>query len=83
MNYETMSYDSLTQKGRVSFKEVPLATAAKYSGEDVYITHKLYTAQKEKNVTENSILTDIEFPLIQVLADMEINGVYINRDILK
>ena len=82
-NYQMIGYDELTDKWRISFKEIPLEIAGKYSGEDVYMTHKLYIAQKEKNIHKNSVLNTIEFPLIQVLQNIEITGVHINRDILK
>lgn len=82
-DYEMMSYDEITDKARVNFKDVNLDTASKYSGEDVYMTHKLYGKQKEEAITDKNILTDIELPLIEVLTQMELNGVKIDRDRLK
>lgn len=81
--YRMISYDYVTEKKKIDFKDVDLNYAAIYSWEDVYITHKLYEKQKGEWLTENKVLNDIEIPLIEVLKDMEINGVYIDRDILK
>ncbi|MDD3645986.1 MAG: DNA polymerase [Candidatus Gracilibacteria bacterium] len=81
--YEMISYDSVTDKAKINFKDVDLSVASNYSGEDVYITAKLYKAQKKEHLTENSILNDIEIPLTEVLKDMEISGVKIDRDRLK
>ena len=86
--YEMKSYEDITQKKKLSFHEVELATAAKYSGEDVYITHKLYQEQKQ-NIKQNdkdttyNIFYDIELPLLKILSDMEMRGMKIDRDFLK
>jgi len=39
------SYDEVSQKKKLRFDEVDLETAANYSGEDVYMTWKLYQEQ--------------------------------------
>ncbi|ATU05097.1 hypothetical protein BKN14_01415 [Candidatus Gracilibacteria bacterium HOT-871] len=82
-NYLMMSYDYVTDKGEKNFKDVDLPLAAIYSGEDVYITNKLFEKQKSENLTENNILKNIEIPLIDVLKNIELNGVKIDRDRLK
>ncbi len=92
--YEMISYSDITQKKKLSFEEVDLQQAAIYSGEDVYITHKLFLDQEDENYRAQSvnagqrdksqeILYDIEFPLIEVLSDMEMKGIKVDRDILK
>ena len=82
-NYLMISYDYITNKWEKNFKEVDLALASVYSGEDVYITNKIFQKQKEENLLENNILKDIEIPLIEVLKNIELNWVKINRDRLK
>jgi DNA polymerase I-like protein with 3'-5' exonuclease and polymerase domains len=67
-----ISYNEITNKKKLNFKEVVLENAAIYSAEDVYITNKLYQKQKEENITQNNILNEIEIPLIEVLKIMEI-----------
>ncbi len=82
-DYEMISYKNVTNNKKLSFEEVDLLVAADYSVEDVYITNKLYEKQKKDWIINNKILYDIEIPLIEVLKDMEISWVKINRDILK
>ncbi|PIE85232.1 DNA polymerase I [Candidatus Gracilibacteria bacterium] len=80
--YEMISYDEITNKKKLNFIDVPLEEAAKYSAEDVVMTSKLFTTQK-KELSNNKILKEIEFPLIEVLKEMEISGVKIDRNKLK
>jgi DNA polymerase I-like protein with 3'-5' exonuclease and polymerase domains len=68
-----MSYDSVTQKKKLNFKDVELSTAADYSCEDVVITNKLFQAQKSKKVTEIDILNNIDLPLIEILKTVELD----------
>lgn len=82
-NYMMISYDSITNKAKINFKDVDLETASIYSWEDVYITNKLYEKQVSEKVDQNTVLTQIEIPLLQVLKKMEINWVKIARDKLK
>ena len=82
-DYEMIHYDEITNKWKISFEEIPLELAGKYSWEDVYMTHKLFEKQKEKKVLENKILQNIEIPLIEVLKDMEIAWVKIDKNRLE
>lgn len=82
-DYQMMSYDEVTDKKKINFRDVELQVAAKYSWEDVYITYKLFEKQKESWVVLNSILENIEIPLLEVLKDIELVWVKIDRDKLK
>lgn len=82
-NYMMMSYDYITDKWKINFKDIDLSLASNYSGEDVYITNLLYQKQKKEGVDKNNIFQDIEIPLIETIKDMEISWVKINRDKLK
>lgn len=82
-NYLMISYDYLTDKWKINFKDVDLPLAAVYSWEDVYITNKIFEKQKNEWLLENKILYEIEIPLLEVLKKVEINWVKINRDKLK
>lgn len=82
--YEMISYNEITQKKQLSFQEVDLDKAAIYSGEDVFITKRLYDQQRENTyLKDNTVLYNIELPLMQVLSDMEMRGIKIDRDLLK
>ncbi len=82
-DYQMISYDELTNKWKIPFKDISLFDASNYSWEDVYITNKIYEKQVEEWFFDNKILNEIEFPLIQVLKKMEITWVKINKDKLK
>ena len=81
--YKTISFWELTWKGKIVFSDVELSTAATYSWEDVYVTQLIYKKQKEDGIIHNKILQEIEIPLIDVLKDMELDGIKIDRDRLK
>jgi len=80
-DYEMIPYSEITQKKKLSFQEVDISPASIYSGEDVYMTNRLY--QKQKSYFPNKIFADIELPLMEVLTDMELTWVKIDRDKLK
>lgn len=82
-NYMMISYDSITDKAKINFRDVDLKIASIYSWEDVYITNKLYSKQELEKSSENNVLNEIEIPLMWVLKKIEINWVKISRDKLK
>lgn len=96
LDYKMISYDEITNKKKLNFIDVDLIEASKYSWEDVYITWELYKKQMDQVTLINgesehseqgdssfSILHDIEIPLLEVLKDMEIAWVKVDRDKLK
>lgn len=83
MDYKMISYDEVTGRKKLNFKDVDLQSASIYSAEDVYITWELYKKQEKDNIVSNKVLIDIEIPLVDVLKDMEITWVKIDRDKLK
>ena len=82
LDYKMIDYKTVTQNKKLNFVDVELQTASVYSTEDVVITHKIYKLQTEETLI-NGVLNDIDIPLMHVLKNIEINGVYVNRDILK
>ena len=83
-NYEMIGFDDLVKKNKLSdFSEVSLELAWKYSWEDVYITNMLFLEQEKLLLAENTILNDIEIPLIEVIKNIEITWVKVDRDRLK
>ncbi len=84
--HEMIPISELIGKGKkqITFDLVTTDQAAKYAAEDAYITFKLYNIYLEK-LKKNELyelFQSIELPLIFVLADMEKNGVFIDRKIL-
>ncbi|MBO8161530.1 MAG: DNA polymerase I [Thermosipho sp. (in: Bacteria)] len=67
------------------FSYAKIEKAANYSCEDADITYRLFR-KLSRIIYENKldkILHEIELPLINVLADMELNGVYFNKQYLE
>ncbi len=84
LNYEMISFDELVKKQKLkNFWEVDLEIASKYSGEDVYVTYKIYEKQLDDNIIENKIFSEMEIPLIDIIKNIEISGVKVDRDKLK
>lgn len=84
---EKISIESLIGKGKkqISMLDVPLDLIKNYCCEDVDCTlqlkEQLEPELKEQNLC--TLLTEIEIPLIFVLAEMEHTGIYVNVETLK
>ena len=81
------SYEDVAGKGakQVSFNAVPLEQAAAYAAEDADITLRLHQALWPKLAGApglREVYTDIEVPLLSVIARMERNGVMIDTGML-
>ena len=74
-----------TGKKQINFSQVEIEKAKNYSAEDADITLRLYKIFLKNLKSENlvSIYEIFEKPLIQILAQMEINGIKINEKFLK
>ena len=73
----TISYEEATGGKNKSFCEVPLDTATEYAAEDADVTWqaagKLRPALEETGL--NELFAELEMPLVEVLARVELNGV--------
>lgn len=87
LNYEPVSITTLIGKkgkGQLNMRDVAIEKIKEYAAEDADITYQL--AQKlmpeivEKEAKQ--LLDEIEIPLINVLSDMEREGVKINKEFL-
>ena len=74
-----------TGKKQINFSQVEIEKAKNYSAEDADITLRLYKKFLKNLKSENliNIYEIFEKPLIQILAQMEINGIKINEKFLK
>ncbi len=82
------SYEDVAGKGakQVSFNQVPVEQAAAYAAEDADITLQLHQALWPKLAGEaglRGVYTNIEVPLLSVIARMERNGVMIDSEMLR
>jgi len=86
--YECVPIVALIGKGKnqLTFDLVDLEAACEYSAEDADITYQLYVCLKERLEREpqlNRLFHEVEMPLVEVLAEMEYNGVSIDRGLLR
>lgn len=87
LNYKTISIEELIGakgKKQKNMKELSPQDVYNYACEDADITLKLKRVL-EKELKEHSaekLFTEVEMPLVRVLADMERNGVLIDTDSL-
>jgi len=88
LGYDTIHYEDVAGKGakQISFSQVALDTACRYSAEDADITLRLHHAlwpKLEAQPSLEKVFTGIEMPLVPVLARMEQRGVLIDGAGLK
>ena len=73
-----------TGKSQITFDRVPVEDAVKYAAEDADITLRLWQTFKpqlhKRRVT--TVYETLERPLVPVLAQMEMAGVKVDRDVL-
>ncbi len=88
LTYKTIHIDELIGskgKNQLTMRQVPLEKITDYAAEDADITFRL-KQQLEPKIKEaglESLLFDIEMPLMRVLTEMEQNGVLIDGVALK
>jgi len=87
LGHKMISYSDVTGKGKgqISFDMVDVKTASRYSCEDVVVAFKI-AHKLEKLIEEDGMLElykNIEIPLIEVLAHMELSGVKIDEERIK
>lgn len=87
LQYKTVEIESLIGKkgkNQKSFREVDLELQTKYAIEDADITLQLKHIfdPSIKAISAEKLVTDLEFPLVGVLAEMEMNGIQIDSETL-
>lgn len=83
IGYKKLTYGEVA--GKKNFREVHIEDAARYSCEDVSVTRRLKEGL-EPMLRDNGLDTlfyNIEIPLIEVLADMEMVGVRIDLHMME
>jgi DNA polymerase-1 len=73
-----------TGKTQVTFDRVPIDEAVKYAAEDADITIRLWRALKPRLPRERvtTVYETLERPMVGVLAEMEMAGVKVDREVL-
>ena len=89
LGYECIPYESLLEskgkgKGKCVITDVPIELLKDYACEQADMVLRLKSALSEQIQTlgMENLLHDVEFPLVEVLADMEKTGVKLNETVL-
>lgn len=86
LGYKTLTFEEIAGKGakQLRFDQVPVDKAGFYAAEDADITlqlhHKLFPMMPD---SLRRVFSDIEIPLVTVLAEMELAGVLIDPHTLE
>jgi len=88
LNKETIHYEDIAGKGakQKTFDLIEIETASAYAAEDADITmqlHEVLGARLREDDRLNSVYSEIEMPLVDILLEVERNGVLIDRDMLR
>lgn len=86
LNYTPVFVEELLGKGKSqkSMREIPLEQQTEFSVEDADVILQLkqhFTPELKEAKTED-LFRDIEIPLVKVLADMELEGIRLDKDFL-
>ena len=87
LNYEPVSIEELIGKkgkNQLSMRDVAIEKIKEYAAEDADITFQLKEKLNPELIANNAekLFYDLEVPLIDVLSDMEIEGIKINEGFL-
>ncbi|MCK0142187.1 DNA polymerase I [Aliiroseovarius sp. F20344] len=86
LSHTPISIKSLlgTGKSAITFDRVPLEEAVKYAAEDADITLRLWQILKPRLHSEQvtRVYERLERPLVPVLAQMEMTGIKVDREVL-
>jgi DNA polymerase-1 len=77
-----IAYNDIVPKGK-TFGAVPLETACRYSAEDADYCLRLKHCLEGKLGGSDALFKNLEMPLLPILAEMEGEGIRIEKDILK
>ncbi|PZT48599.1 DNA polymerase I [Helicobacter valdiviensis] len=83
-NHQMISYEDVVLKNE-NFSQIQISSAAKYASEDAAACYQLY-CKLEKLIDDANLLSlahTLEFPFIQTLIEMELNGITLDVSYLK
>ena len=87
LNHKPISFKEVTGAGKkqISFDKVPIKLATQYAAEDADVTFRLYALFRERLDKEKltKIYELFEKPMVNMLSQMEIEGIKINSSFLK
>ncbi len=87
LNYEPIPIENLIGKGRTAktMDNISPEEVSVYACEDADVTYRLYEILNVLLAKDelSEVAEKLEFPLIEVLAEMELNGIRLDTDMLK
>jgi len=88
LDHDTIHYADIAGKGvkQKTFDQIELEQASDYAAEDADITlrlHQVLNVGLQEDEKLNRVYREIEMPLVEVLLDVEQNGVLIDQDMLR
>ena len=87
LGHKPIAYEEVAGKGKnqVTFDRVPMDKALNYAAEDADVTRRLHHVFKPRLAREGmvSVYENIERPLIPVIGQMELDGIKVDRSVLK
>ncbi|NNM60508.1 MAG: DNA polymerase I [Legionellales bacterium] len=88
LNYKTTKFEEIAGKGvkQLTFNQIELETAGNYAAEDADVTlrlHQVLWPRIEADSKSHYAFTQIEMPLVPILAQMERTGVLIDPVLLR
>ncbi|MFK7970255.1 MAG: DNA polymerase I [Bacteroidia bacterium] len=84
LKYQTVSIETLIgKKGKkqLSMRDIEVEKVSEYAAEDADITLRLHDALEQK-VTNSNVFNDIDSPLVNILTEMEWEGIRIDETFL-
>ncbi|ROQ18108.1 MULTISPECIES: DNA polymerase I [Marinimicrobium] len=87
LDYRCTSFEDIAGKGakQLTFNQIKIDDAAPYAAEDADVTlrlHRRLWPELEKNDSLKRVFTDLEMPLVPVLANIERNGALVDAKVL-
>lgn len=81
LGYKTVHYSDVVEKGNL-FSDVELQAASEYAAEDADVTLRFYEvfAPQLKEMGVLALFSDVEMPLVRILAAMELRGIRLLGD---
>lgn len=85
LGYRVLTYEEVCGKGKtqISFADVPLERATRYSAEDAWVALRLWHVLRDRLAAVPGLLqvfSEIDLPLVDVLCRMEQEGVHIDAE---
>ncbi len=86
LGHKTISFKDLVGSGKkkITFEDVELKKATQYAGEDADLTFRLFQLFKKRLDKEKltTIYEVFEKPMVELLAEIEMNGVKVDKEYL-